>query len=135
MPIAIMVIFALAAIAGVLVAAGVFSDDDESGSSAPAKTPAPKRTTARDPDTAARVASWPRGRDAYGVIIFVSTSDRAGARRQARRAARLGFRSGVVRSDDFSSLDPGVLVTFAGISESRAAARRAATRARRVGLA
>jgi hypothetical protein len=79
---------------------------------------------------------WPSGRSAYTAVIYASSSDRAGALKRARRAAAsLGVRTGVLRSSDFSNLEPGVWVAFAGVYSSEARAQRAADRLKRAGLA
>jgi hypothetical protein len=79
--------------------------------------------------------SWPAGRSAYTAIVYVSPTDRATAVQRAGQAARLGVRTGVLRSSDFANLEPGMWVAFAGVSDSDAAARRIADRLRAAGLA
>ena len=69
-------------------------------------------------------------------MIYASSTDRAGALKRARRAAAsLGLRAGVLRSSDFSNLESGVWVAFAGVYSSEAQARRTADRLKRAGLA
>ena len=74
---------------------------------------------------AGSVASWPAGRSGFTVVL-VSSSSRAEARREAERAVGAGLPGGLLRSNDFSSLNPGYWVAYAGEFDSRAeAARRA----------
>ena len=48
----------------------------------------------------------------------------------ARKAARLGFRAGVLRSDGYSTIVNGYWVAFAGVYSSAAEAQVAAGRLR-----
>jgi hypothetical protein len=79
--------------------------------------------------------SWPAGRSAYTAVVYVSPTDRATAVQSAERAARLGVRTGVLRSSDFANLEPGMWVAFAGVSDTEGAAQRIADRLRAAGLA
>jgi septal ring-binding cell division protein DamX len=88
-----------------------------SGTPAPGSTPAPGAT----PSTTAAVAEWPAGRSAWTVLL-ASTKSRTEAERKAR--AKPG--SGVLHSDDFTSLRKGYWVVFSGQYDTRKAAESAA---------
>ncbi len=88
-----------------------------------------------DDAASAAVSSWPAGHRGYTAVVFTSPTDRATARDRARKASELGLASGVLRSDDFKNLEPGVWVTFAGISETQAGAERILSEIREGGLA
>jgi predicted nucleic acid-binding Zn ribbon protein len=81
-------------------------------------TPAPTTPTtpsvppATPPSTAA-VASWPPGKTAYTVVL-VSAKNRSQARAKAKEATTRGIDAGVLHSNDYSSLNPGYWVVFAG---------------------
>ena len=145
----------VAAIGATMVAAGLFERAGEPATSAGATAP-PTTTTAEpidlgepppadagplpsDDDEAVSGTSgglsWPAGRSAYTAVIYASDSDRATALQRARRAAALGVPAGVLRSNEFANLEPGVWVTFAGVHEDEAGAQRTAQRMREAGLA
>ncbi len=96
------------------------------------RTPPP---ASADDGASAAVSGWPAGHRGYTAVVFTSPTDRATARDRARRASELGLASGVLRSDDFKNLEPGVWVTFAGISETQAGAERVLSEIREGGLA
>ncbi len=81
------------------------------------------------------VAPFPAGTSAYTAIIFASPSDQAGAEAAASQAAALGFRSGVLNSSDYGSLQPGVIVAFAGVYDTAGEAEAAVSRVREAGIA
>lgn len=96
----------------------------------PKPKPKPKKPAA--PATPAPrtggVASWPKNRSAYAVVL-VSTDSRAKALKVAQRAIKEGVEgAGVLRSDDFSSLGKGLWISFGGVYGSRSAAARDAKR-------
>ena len=68
------------------------------------------------------IASWPDGEDAYTVVL-VSAKSRSQARTKAREAIGRGIPAGILRSDDYSSLNPGYWVVFAGQYDSVEQAR------------
>ena len=84
----------------------------------------PERRGAR---TDPRARSWPAGRDGFTVVL-VSTEDRASARQFARSARQGGTPVGVLRSDDYPSLQRGFWIVFSGVYRTRAEADRAAGR-------
>ena len=70
-------------------------------------------------------ASWPAGQTAYTVVLLSATS-RSAADAKARQAIRRGVPAGVLHSDDYSSLNPGYWVVFAGQFDTSDQARKAA---------
>jgi hypothetical protein len=90
----------------------------------PKKPPAPAAPAPR----AGGVASWPKNRSAYAVIL-VSTDSQAKARKVAQRAIKEGVEgAGVLRSDDFSSLGKGLWISFGGVYGDRSKAAKDAKR-------
>jgi len=114
-------------------------DRSAAGSSAGADRAAQRRADARrgrvQGTATGRTQSWPEGRSAHTTVVYTSLTDRTTALSPARRAAALGLRAGVLRSDGFANLVPGVWVAFAGISDSPAAAQRIAQRIQRAAIA
>jgi len=126
-------VVALAAVVGTAVLLATSGSDD--GDSEPAPRASNPPQSAR-PDTAATpTGRWPR-RDGYTVVVGVADGgDRGRADALAEEARREGFKAGVLSSGAYSSLEPGKLVTFVGIHDSAAAARREAAAVRESGLA
>ncbi|MBI4171646.1 MAG: SPOR domain-containing protein [Actinobacteria bacterium] len=95
----------------------------------PVTTAPPPVTTAPPPATRA----WPAGREGW-TIVLVSLPEgggRGAAEAQARRARAASLPdAGVLRSSDFTSLNPGYYVVFAGVFDSLDAATRALPDAR-----
>ena len=72
--------------------------------------------------------SWPRRLEGFTVVLQ-RTEDRAAADTFARSASEgAPAKIGVIRTDDFSNLEKGFFVVFAGHYETREAADRAADR-------
>lgn len=97
--------------------------------SPPASDPSPPAAGNESPGNraggAGSVASWPAGESAFTVVL-VSSTRRADAQREAERAVADGLPAGILRSNDYSSLNPGYWVVYAGQLDSRGeAARRA----------
>jgi len=86
------------------------------------KAPAPERETTT---ASGELKAWPEDTSAYTVILL-STGTREGAETVARQAARTGIPAGVLQSDDYSSLNPGYWVVFAGEFDSTEEAQREA---------
>lgn len=84
------------------------------------EAPAPEEETTT---ASGELAEWPDDTSAYTVILL-STNTRAGAQAVARQAARAGIPAGVLQSDDYSSLNPGYWVVFAGEFDSSEEAQR-----------
>jgi hypothetical protein len=59
------------------------------------------------------IAKWPAGKTAYTVVL-VSAGSREQARSKAQEAVSRGIDAGVLHSNDYSSLNPGYWVVFAG---------------------
>lgn len=109
---------------------------------APATSPAaPTTTAATTPPPVAVLAvaaagpgatTWPARGDGWTVVI-ASLPRAMGVTRARARAAAVGHaglrQTGVLRSDDFASLQPGYLVVFSGVYGSLAAAQQAAAAA------
>jgi hypothetical protein len=72
------------------------------------------------------IGSWPDGRDAYTVVL-VSAKSRSQARTKAEEAIGRGIPAGILRSDDYSSLNPGYWVVYAGQYDTVEEARRKAS--------
>jgi hypothetical protein len=100
-----------------------------SQATAPAAAPTP--TTATTATTSARgaIASWPGGRQGWTVIIR-QTRSRGEAEGRARQLAGRGVQVGLLRSNDFTTLDQGFWMVFSGVFSSRA---QAAGHQRRLG--
>lgn len=82
-------------------------------------TPAPTSTGG-----GAGIASWPAGRSAW-TIVLESAKDRAQARSVAKDLQAQGVSVGILRSDDYPSLNPGYYVVFSGQYDTRKAAEQA----------
>jgi pyruvate/2-oxoglutarate dehydrogenase complex dihydrolipoamide acyltransferase (E2) component len=75
----------------------------------------------------AGVPRWPARRDGYTVVLL-SGDTRGSARSFASTARKGGTRVGVLRSNDYSSLEKGFWIVFSGVYPSRPKAEQAATR-------
>jgi hypothetical protein len=79
------------------------------------------------------VATWPAGRTAYTVIVgsFREARGRAPAEARATEARNAGLdQVGILRSSDYSSLEPGWYAVFTGIFDSRSQAESRLSTAR-----
>jgi hypothetical protein len=79
------------------------------------------------------IASWPAGKTAYTVVL-VSSKSKSQANSKAREAKTRGISAGVLHSNDYSSLNPGYWVAFAGQYKSASAARSKADSVRSQGF-
>jgi cell division septation protein DedD len=127
LPAAVMAVVVALAGAAVAVALVQIAGDAEEVAGPPVQPPATAQqgteTTPAQTDTAetettpapeeGEIRSWPEGTSAYTVILL-STTTAEGAREFARRAAEAGIPAGVLDSSDYSSLNPGYQVVFAG---------------------
>ncbi|MEA2411492.1 MAG: hypothetical protein QOC77_2053 [Thermoleophilaceae bacterium] len=77
----------------------------------PASTPPPTTTTT--PPSGSGIAKWPAGTTAYTVVLVSATSHKQ-ANTKAREAKSRGIDAGVLHSNNYSSLNPGYWVVFAG---------------------
>jgi SPOR domain len=93
----------LGAAAFVAVTLVLDSDDDEPASATTTTVTAPLTTT-----TTVELTT-----PAF-VAVVRSQADEAGARATADQLTEAGFTSGVLHSDDYSSLNPGFWVAFVG---------------------
>ena len=141
-----------AVVAGVVLLAGVaaafalvqIADDAEEAAGPPVQPPAaaPQGTSTDETDTTEEeeeppapdegaapgdVREWPADTSAYTVILL-STDTAEGARATAEQAARAGIPAGVLDSSDYSSLNPGFQVVFAGEFDSAEEATQEAER-------
>jgi hypothetical protein len=76
------------------------------------------------------VPGWPAGRSGYTVVLL-SASDRKSARSFARTARQGGTRVGVLRSNDYPSLEKGFWIVYSGVYPTRRQAERAVTKVSR----
>ncbi|MCW2950338.1 MAG: hypothetical protein JWN41_1351, partial [Thermoleophilia bacterium] len=72
--------------------------------------------------TSSASGDWPAGKDGWTVIVAGYVGDEQKARQRAGELTQAGFDAGVLDSSDFSSLCPGIWVTFSGVftTESQA---------------
>ena len=126
MPAAIIVAIALVAVAGVLFALDRVESDAEREATKPAiivQQPQPPGST----NTPTKVATWPAGVDAFTVVL-AETPDETTARARATAAVGGGVPAGVLQSDAYPTLEPGMWVLFAGRFDTRAEAVEEAAR-------
>jgi hypothetical protein len=122
MPGAIIAGIALVAVGGVVFALDQVASDAEREATKPAivvRQPAPGGP--------AEVASWPEGTTGYTVVL-AQTPDETTARTLATSAVKGGVAAGVLDSNAYPTLDPGLWVIFAGRFETRAEAVEEAAR-------
>lgn len=74
----------------------------------------------------AGIATWPSGKTAYTVVL-VSAKRKAQAKAKAREAKGRGIPAGILNSSNYSSLNPGYWVVFAGQYNTVGAARSKAS--------
>jgi hypothetical protein len=74
-----------------------------------------------------RAGTWPRGRNGFTVVLG-KTEDRRSAISLTRSIRGRGNSAGYLRSDDYSSLDPGSWTVFSGVYRTRPEAERASDR-------
>jgi hypothetical protein len=80
----------------------------------PASTPPTTPTTpSTPPSTGSDIKKWPAGTTGYTVVL-VSAATHKQANTKAREAKSRGIDAGVLHSNDYSSLNPGYWVVFAG---------------------
>ena len=126
MPAAIVAVIALIAVGAVVLALNQVESDAEREATKPTlvvKPPSPPGSG----EEATEVESWPAGASAYTVAL-AETPDEAAARARATAAAASGVPVGVLQSDSYPTLDPGMWVLFAGRFDTRAEAEDETTR-------
>jgi len=132
MPGAIIVVIALIAIGGVLLALNQVSDDAEREATKPTIViEQPQQPGSEEKPT--DVAAWPEGTSAYTVVL-AKTSDETAARARATAAVGGGLPVGVLDSSDYMTLDPGMWILFAGRYDTEAEAAEDAARYVAVGF-
>ena len=117
---------AVIAVGGVLFAL----DQVESDAEREATKPATVVERLRPPVSAngpTEVQTWPAGASAYTVAL-AATPDETDARTRAEAAARGGLRVGVLDTDAYPTLDPGMWVLFSGRYDTREEAAEDAAR-------
>lgn len=124
MPGAIIGVIALIAIGGVAFALNQVESDAEREATKPAIVVEQPKPGGEKPTG---VATWPAGTSAY-TIALAETPDETSARARATAAVAGGVPAGVLQSDDYASLDPGMWLIFAGRFQTRVEAVDEATR-------
>jgi hypothetical protein len=90
---------------------------------APSVTPEATPTPESTPGTSASgLATWPAGKTGYTVVLSSETTRSAAEQKGSDFAAQGIPGVGVLNSDNFSSLQPGFYVVFAGEYDSQEAA-------------
>lgn len=93
----------------------------------------PRTTTPAKPRRNPAVATWPRGKDGWTIVLLSlpQPGGRAAAEARARQARQSGLRAvGILNSSRYPSLHSGYYVVFSGIYDSAAEATSALQRAR-----
>ncbi len=125
MPIGIIVVIALIAVGGVLIALDLVESDAAREATKPAiVVEQPKPARGGQPTD---VAAWPTGTSAYTVAL-AEAPDETSARARAAAAVSGGVAAGVLQSDSYPTLDPGKWLVFAGRFDTRNEAEEEATR-------
>lgn len=149
----------VAVVAGVVLLTGAaaafalvqISDEAEEAAGPPVQPPAtaPQGTSTDETDTGeeeeeapapeeggvdGEIREWPADTSAYTVMLL-STNTAEGAQATARQAAEASIPAGVLDSSDFSSLNPGFQVVFAGEFDSAEEAQQEAERYAGLGFA
>jgi hypothetical protein len=125
-PGAIIAVMALLAVGGVVFALDQVESDAEREATEPAlvvKPPQPAGSENEPTD----VAAWPDGMAAYTVVL-AEMADETTARARATAAVSGGIPAGVLDSDAYPTLEPGMWVLFAGRFDTRAQAAEEAAR-------
>jgi hypothetical protein len=125
MPAAIIGVIALVAVGGVVFALDRVESDAEREATKPAVVVRPPGATGTA--TADEIATWPAGTSAYTVLL-AEAPDETTARARATAAVTGGVPAGVLQSDAYPTLEPGMWVLFAGRFETRAEAVEEAAR-------
>jgi septal ring-binding cell division protein DamX len=135
--IAVVLLVAGAAFAITLIAVDDDSKDEVAATKAAKEqpaTPAKQRAKAKSrgesspgPTRTGGIPDWPTDRNGFTVVLL-SAGDAASARDFARNARKGGVDAGVLRSDNYASLEKGLWIVFSGVYKTRAGAERAAAR-------
>jgi len=122
----IIVAIALIAVGGVVFALDRVESDAEREATKPAivvERPKPPGSEEKPTD----VAAWPAGTAAYTVVL-AQTPDEAAARTRATATVGGGVPAGVLDSDGYPTLEPGMWVLFVGRFDTETEAAREAAR-------
>lgn len=93
----------------------------------------PTTTTPTKPPANPAVATWPRGKDGWTIVLLSlpQPGGRTAAEARARQARQSGLRAvGILDSSRYPSLHSGYYVVFTGVFDSSAEATSALQRAR-----
>jgi septal ring-binding cell division protein DamX len=88
------------------------------------ETSTPEPSTTADPSTSSSFPGW-TGSDGDYTIIIESASTQEGAEKVAQQAQDKGESPGILKSDDYSSLNGGYYVVFTGTYSSKSDAEDA----------
>ena len=124
-PSAIVAAIALLAVGGVVFALDRVESDAEREATKPTLVVKPPQPGSEDNPT--EVAAWPNGTAGYTVVL-AETPDETTVRARASAAVADGVPAGVLDSDGYPTLDPGMWVLFAGRFDTRAEAAEEAAR-------
>jgi sporulation related protein len=98
---------------------------EASGQESPEPSTTPEPETTPEPGGNADIGTWPADKDGWTVVL-ASKSSESEANQAARRFSADGITDvGVLRSDDYQSLNPGYWVVFSGQYDSQAEANDA----------
>jgi hypothetical protein len=126
MPTVIIAVIALIAVVGVLIALDQVESDAEREATKPAiVVKQPEQPGSEDKPT--DVAAWPAGTSAYTVVL-ARASDETTARARATAAVGGGVPAGVLDTDAYPTLQPGMWVLFTGRFDTQAEAAEEAAR-------
>ncbi|MDQ3992102.1 MAG: zinc ribbon domain-containing protein [Actinomycetota bacterium] len=125
-PVAIIAVIALLAVGGVVFALDQVESDAEREATEPAVVVNPPQRPGSEEEPT-DLAAWPDGTAAYTVVL-AETPDATTARAQAAAALSGGIPAGVLESDAYPTLEPGMWVLFAGRFDTRAEAAEEAAR-------
>jgi hypothetical protein len=95
-------------------------------------TTSTRTTTTKRPPSGNRLIEWPKGRNAWTLVLvsLPTSAGRAQAVAKARQALGAGLTQvGVLDSSHYASLHPGYFVVFSGIYPSLSEAQTAASKA------
>lgn len=126
LPAGIVGAIALLAVAGIVFALRQVESDAEKEATKPVPVVTQPESAESD-QKPTDVAAWPAGTAAYTVVL-ATADDEDTARAQATAAVGAGIPVGVLDSDAYPTLEPGLWVLFTGQFDSREGATEEATR-------
>ncbi|MDA0165464.1 SPOR domain-containing protein [Solirubrobacter ginsenosidimutans] len=104
--------------------ATVSPDPNATASPEPTETSTPEPTVTAEPSTSSSFPGW-TGSDGDYTIIIESASTQEGAEKVAQEAQDKGESPGILKSDDYSSLNGGYWVVFTGTYSTKSDAEAA----------